>query len=257
MEITLDELISAREECLQREELKKSQSAYKREIFNLEQQTSETLMKLENIERDLLKMNAYVDQINSDKMKIYKSLIDENKSLKKLHTEANDLKMQAHFTYVLKEVFKKKYEEAIVGNNAVEPLTDSSDQTTALEIDQLQQKLIETEAQIAEVIKEKEYMKKKVIPVLESTLKLYEQNKRESEARIEELKQDLKNRLKRNETHSASPVGSKSQNSKSSGSSSKPETSKITAKTPKSKAYMPSYLSHPKPGIKRSEKNLK
>ena len=189
MEITLEELVNAREDALNREELIKAHSYYKKEIAILESKIADAQLKLEFSEHEILKMNAYVEQIGNDKMKIYRNLLEENKMLRRMHSESSELKMQAKLTHSLKELFKKKYEEAIVGYTTPEPQTDSSDQSIALEIEQLQQKLQDIETQAAEVIKEKEYIKKKVIPVLENTLKLYEKNKTESEERIDELKQ--------------------------------------------------------------------
>lgn len=256
MELTLEDLIQAREDSLKREELIKIESYCNKEIANLKSKITELNLKLENTERELLKSQTNVDSTSSDKVKIFKGLLEENKLLKKLHSDSSELKMQARLTLALKEIFKVKYEEAIVGYTSSEALTDTSDSSTAVEIETLQHKLQESENQAAEVIKEKEYIKKKVIPVLENTLKLYEKNKAESTERIEELKEEIKKKVKRAETHSASPVSSKSNSAKTLPIM-KTEVTKLSAKVPKSKAYMPSYLSQAKPNIKRSEKNSK
>lgn len=256
MEFTIDELIQAREESLKREELIKTEYTCTKEIASLKSKLAELALKIEQVERTLSKSSSNVENTSTDKVKTYKSLLEENKLLRKLHNESNELKFQAKLTACLKETFKAKYEEAIVGYTTSEPLTDTSDSSTAAEIESLQQKLQETESQAAEVIKEKEYIKKKVIPVLENTLKLYEKNKAECTQRIEELKEELRKKVKRAETHSASPVSSKSNSAKNLPVV-KAEVTKLSAKVPKTKAYMPSYLSQSKPNIKRSEKNQK
>jgi hypothetical protein len=256
MEITIDELVQVREEALKREELVKVEYTCIKEIASLKAKVAELSLKVELVERELMKSAGNVENTSTDKVKVYKSLLEENKLLKKLHHESNDLKMQAKLSSSLKECFKAKYEEAIVGYTSSEPLSDTSDSLTAAEIESLQQKLQETDNQAAEVIKEKEYIKKKVIPVLENTLKLYEKNKAECSERIEELKEELRKKIKRAETHSASPVSSKSSSTKSLQVM-KTEVTKLSSKVPKTKAYMPSYLSQSKPNIKRSEKNLK
>lgn len=256
MEFTIEDLIKAREDSLKREELIKIDSYCNKEIINLKSKITELTLKLENTERELMKSSLNVDSTSTDKVKTYKSLMEENKLLKKLHFDSNELKMQARLSSALKEIFKIKYEEAIVGFTTSDSLTDTSENSTAAEIETLQQKLQDSESQAAEVIKEKEYIKKKVIPVLENTLKLYEKNKIESIERIEELKEELKKKTKRAETHSASPVSSKSNSAKNLPIM-KTEVTKLSAKVPKTKAYMPSYLSQSKPNIKRSEKNSK
>lgn len=256
MEITIEDLVSAREEALKREELTRAYIVHSKDLALLESKISEITLKLETIERELMRCTAYSDQVSSDKMKTYKTLLEENKSLKRMHLESSELRLQFQMSQTLKDLFKKKYEEAIVSCVSTESQIDINDQNTALEIESLQQKLIETETQASEIIKEKDYIKKKVIPVLENTLKLYEKNKSESEDRIEELRGELRNRCKRSETHSASPVSSKSSSAKSLPSI-KTEVTKLSTKTPRTKAYMPSYLSHSKPNIKRSDRNSK
>ena len=250
MEITIEDLIQAREEALYREELIRTDSKYKQEISILEAKIMNAKLKLETTEREIPKIETFVDQVGAEKAKIYKNLIEENKMLKRIHSESFDLKIHAQLTQNIKELFKKKYEEAIIVYTSSDPLLNVEDQS--LEIKNLQQKLEEIETQVAEIIKEKDYMKKKVIPVLESTLKLYEKNKAESEERIEELKNEIKNKSKKKETHSASPVASKNAQTMNG----KTEASKLLVKN-KSKTYMPSYLSHSKPNIRRSERNSK
>ncbi|OMJ83756.1 hypothetical protein SteCoe_15233 [Stentor coeruleus] len=255
MEITIDNLVSAREEALKREELTHAYITYSKDLALLENKISEINLKLEITERELMRCTAYSDQVSSDKMKTYKTLLEENKSLKRMYLESSELKLQTQMSQELKDLFKRKYEEVIVSCVSTELQIDNiNDQNIALKIESLQQKLIETETQASEIIKEKDYIKKKVIPVLESTMKLYEKNKSESEDKIEELRGELRNRCKRSETHSASPVSSKSSSAKIL-SSIKTEITKLSTKTPRTKTYMPSYLSHSKPNIKRSDKD--
>lgn len=252
MEITVDELIHERQMALDREGLIIASSNYKSEITACECKITESQLKLEKFERELLKAKAYTENISNDKLRIFKNLLEENQLLRKNFLESTHLQLQLQLAKQLKEVFKSKYDESISGfTNSKDSVIDEK---SAVEVQEMQKKIGQIDAEIAETMREKEYMKKKVVPVLESTLKLYEKNKLESEERVGELKKELKMKQKRTETHSASPVSSKSQNSKS---ALKPEPVKPTTKTPKSKAYMPSYLSHSKPNIKRSDRNSK
>lgn len=195
--------------------------------------------------------------------------------LKTSYNEISQLRAQLQQANNLKDVYEKKYKDLTVSEDLSESMLAELEE----QLEDSKREIENHNQNIYEYERERDYLKKEVIPVLERTLHLYEQNKLEMEEELAEIKSELRlyrKSVERKRTdkpedeysnqtlslfselpprNSASTPSSKVVNKKAtkteiSFNSTRPlsrgSVSKNVSRTPRAKTYIPSYTRHKK-----------